>query len=115
MRPGEPGTPGRIQSLDILRGGALLGMFIVHFHERSTEIGGIDDAIRTLIWRLVESKSHGTFALLFGAGFAILLRRAEGRGQPIAAFYLRRLALLALFGFAAHALFGFNVLLGYAV
>ena len=114
MRPGEPGTPGRIQSLDILRGCALLGMFIVHFHERSTEIGGIDDTIRTLIWRLVESKSHGTFALLFGAGFAILLRRAEARGQPFAAFYLRRLAVLALFGFAAHALFGFNVLLGYA-
>jgi uncharacterized protein len=105
----------RIPSLDILRGFALLGMFIVHFHARSTEPGGIDDLVRTLVWRLVESKSHGTFALLFGAGFAIQLRRAEARGSPFAQVYLRRLGVLAFFGFAAHAFFGYNVLLGYAV
>jgi uncharacterized protein len=105
----------RIDSLDILRGLALLGMFVVHFHDHSTEPGGLDDVVRTLIWRLVESKSHGTFALLFGAGFAIQLRRAETLGRPFAGFYLRRLAVLALFGLAAHAFFGFNVLLGYAV
>jgi uncharacterized protein len=105
----------RIQSLDLLRGVALLGMLVVHFHDRSTEPGGFDEVVRTLIWRLVESKSHGTFALLFGAGFAIQLRRAEERGAPFAGLYLRRLAVLAFFGFAAHAFFGFNVLLGYAV
>ena len=109
------GPAGRIESLDILRGFALLGMLAVHFHVRTTEPGGIDELVRTAIWRLVESKSHGTFALLFGAGFAIQLRRARQRGGPFAARYLRRLAVLALFGFAAHALFGFNVLLGYAV
>lgn len=105
----------RIECLDILRGLALLGMFIVHFHINSTEPGGFDDTVRTLIWRLVETKSHGTFALLFGAGFAIQLRRAEARGRPFVGIYLRRLAVLALFGFAAHAFFGYNVLLGYAV
>ena len=110
-----PAAANRIQSLDIIRGFALLGMFVVHFHARSTEPGGFDDVLRTLIWRLVETKSHGTFALLFGAGFAIQLQRAEGRGQSFTATYLRRLAALALFGIAAHAFFGFNVLLGYAV
>lgn len=104
----------RIESLDILRGLALLGMFIVHFHMRSTESGGIDALVRTLVWRLVESKSHGTFALLFGAGCAIQFRRAAHRGRPFTAFYLRRLVVLACVGVAAHALFGFNVLLGYA-
>jgi uncharacterized protein len=109
-------TPGdRIQSLDILRGFALLGMFIVHFHVRSSEPGGFDDVVRTLIWRLVETKSHGTFALLFGAGVAIQLRRAEARTRPFTTVYLRRLAILLLFGIAAHAFFGFNVLVGYAV
>lgn len=116
VAPALPTDAGeRLQSLDILRGIALLGMFVVHFHERSTEPGGFEDVLRTLIWRLVESKSHGTFALLFGAGFAIQLRRAEARGAPFAARYLRRLAVLAFFGFAAHAFFGFNVLLSYAV
>ena len=105
----------RLHSLDWLRGMALLGMFIVHFHVRTTEPGGIDDLLRTAVWRLVESKSHGTFALLFGAGFAIQLRRAEARGVSMTGRYLRRLAVLAAFGFAAHAFFGFNVLLGYAV
>ena len=90
-------------------------MFVMHFHDHSTEPGGLDDLLRTLIWRLVESKSHGTFALLFGAGFAIQLRRAESRNRPFTAIYLRRLTVLALFGIAAHAFFGFNVLLGYAV
>ena len=111
-----PTTPAnRVESLDILRGMALLGMFIVHFHVETLETSGFDELIRTLVWRLVETKSHGTFALLFGAGFAVQLRRAEERGGPFASLYLRRLAVLALFGFAAHAFFGFNVLLGYAV
>jgi uncharacterized protein len=110
-----PTAGDRVASLDILRGFALLGMFVVHFHARSTEPGGLEDVLRTLIWRLVESKSHGTFALLFGAGFAIQLRRAESRNRPFTALYLRRLAVLAMFGAAAHAFFGFNVLLGYAV
>ena len=109
----DPGGT-RVQSLDILRGIALLGMFVVHLHQRSSEPGGIDDVVRVLVWRLVESKSHGTFALLFGAGFAILLRRADAGDRPLVALYLRRLAVLACFGFAAHLLFGFNVLLGYA-
>jgi uncharacterized protein len=109
------GPVERIQSLDLLRGFALLGMFVVHFHVRTTEPGGFDDVIRTLVWRLVETKSHGTFALLFGAGFAIQLRRAQERGRPFAGLYVRRLAVLALFGVAAHAFFGFNVLLSYAV
>ena len=110
-----PVAGDRILSLDILRGLALFGMFVVHFHARSTEPGGLEDLLRTLIWRLVESKSHGTFALLFGAGFAIQLRRAERRNRPFAAIYLRRLAVLLLFGAAAHAFFGYNVLVGYAV
>ena len=76
---------GRIGSLDILRGMALLGMFIVHFHVRTLEATELDELIRTLVWRLVESKSHGTFALLFGAGFAIQLRRAEERGADMRA------------------------------
>jgi uncharacterized protein len=109
------GATDRIHSLDILRGVALFGMIVVHFHDHSLEPGGIDDVVRTAIWRLVEEKAHGTFALLFGAGFALQLRRAEARGDSFVSIYLRRLAILALFGFAAHALFGFNVLLSYAV
>ena len=111
----EPSGGARVQSLDILRGFALLGMFVVHFHQKTMEASGLDEAVRTAVWRLVEGKSHGTFALLFGAGFALLMQRADARSRPFVPMYLRRLGVLAVFGFAAHALFGFNVLLGYAV
>src|SRR5262249_55069722 len=91
-------------------------MILVHFHEHSREMGGgFEDWIRTAIWRGVEDKSFGTFALLFGAGFALQLRRADARGTPFVLSYFRRLAVLAVFGFIAHAFFGFNVLLTYAV
>ena len=109
-------SANRIQTLDVLRGLALLGMIVVHFHNHTLEIvTGINEILRTLVWRLVEEKSHGIFALLFGAGFAIQLRRADARGGPFAGRYLRRLAVLFLFGFVAHAGFGYNVLIGYAV
>ena len=109
-------SPDRIQTLDVLRGLALFGMIVVHFHNHTQEIvTGVNEILRTLVWRLVEEKSHGTFALLFGAGFAIQLRRADARGGPFAGRYLRRLAALFLFGVIAHAGFGYNVLIGYAV
>ena len=114
--PTPPTDPARrMASIDVLRGLALLGMLVVHFHDRSSDPGGFDETVRVLVWRLVESKSHGTFALLFGVGFALQLRRAEARGETFTWRYLRRLAVLACFGFCAHAFFGFNVLLGYAV
>lgn len=108
-------TAERLHTLDVLRGFALLGMILVHFHMHSQERSGVDELVRTFIWRMVETKSHGTFALLFGVGFALQLRRAEARGAPFTGIYLRRLAVLALFGLAAHVLFGFNVLMSYAV
>jgi len=112
----------RIHALDILRDFALLGMILVHFHEAASGFhdlpgnarSAIEEVISWAIWLLVETKSHATFAFLFGAGFAIQLRRAEARGAPFLSLYLRRLLVLACFGFAAHALFGYNVLLGFA-
>src|SRR5687768_4535437 len=98
-------APPRIELLDVLRGFALFGMIVVHFHQRvHTEVTGPEDLIGWAVWVGLESKAWGTFAFLFGVGFAVLLRRAEVRGQPFAAFYLRRLAVLALFGVAAEVL-----------
>jgi uncharacterized protein len=53
--------------------------------------------------------------MLFGVGFAVQLTRAEARGEPFVGRYLRRLAALAVFGFIAEGVFGYNVLLGYAM
>src|SRR4029079_13239861 len=89
----------RLVALDVLRGLALLGMILVHFHQKMrAEASGVEDLIGWAVWVLVEQKAWATFASLFGAGFSILLRRLEQRGSPAAAIYLRRLAMLAIFG-----------------
>ena len=106
---------GRVQSLDILRGFALLGMILVHVHQHlERPATSLEDAISWFIWVGVEQKSWATFAFLFGVGFAILLRRIQARGAPVTSLYLRRLFGLALFGIPAYALFGFRILLDYA-
>lgn len=107
---------GRIHALDILRGLALFGMILVHFHQRTRlDVAGLEGVIPWAVWVLVEQKSWGTFAFLFGAGFAVLLRRLESRGDPVVPIYLRRLIGLAAFGVIAQVGFGFTILFAYAV
>jgi uncharacterized protein len=113
---GRVGLQHRIHTLDILRGFALFGMIVVHFHQFvHTPATGLEDLIGWVVWVGLETKSWGTFAFLFGVGFAILLRRAQQKGLPFVAIYLRRLVVLALFGVIAEAVFGFKVLLEYAL
>ena len=105
----------RIAVLDVLRGIALLGMFLVHFSTFAQGGEGADGVYQAFVRLMLEERFWAMFAILFGAGFAVQLARSEARGDAFLPRYLRRLATLAVFGFLAHALFGFNVLLGYAV
>jgi uncharacterized protein len=108
-------TDVRLHTLDILRGLALFGMILVHFHQKMRiEVTGLEDLIGWGVWILVEQKAWGIFAFLFGVGFAVLLRRLEARHAPVVPIYLRRLAGLALFGLIAQIGFGFHILLEYA-
>src|SRR6476646_7879667 len=105
----------RLHSLDILRGLALAGMILVHFHQRlERPSSGVEDLVGWGVWILAEQKAWGIFAFLFGVGFAVLLRRLEARQASIVPIYLRRLITLALFGLIAQVGFGFNILLAYA-
>ena len=85
--PSEPApidADERLHSLDILRGLALAGMILVHFHQRLAKpVTGAEDLIGWFVWIFVEAKAWGTFAFLFGVGFAVLLRRLEARGEAI--------------------------------
>src|SRR5258705_13863539 len=113
VRPVE--SEERLHALDVLRGLALFGMILVHFHQKMRlESTGLEDLIGWAVWVLIEQKAWATFAFLFGAGFAILLRRLERRGAPVVVVYLRRLAMLAVFGIIAEVGFGFHILFAYA-
>jgi uncharacterized protein len=105
----------RLHVLDVLRGIALLGMFLVHFHDYSSDGVGLAGVYQQAVRLLLEERFWAIFGMLFGVGFAIQFRRADARGERFVRKYLRRLLALAAFGFIAHAVFGFNVLLGYAI
>ena len=110
----------RIEVLDILRGIALVGMFMVHFNmyeatPAGAEPGRLAAFVENVLGMFIEERFWGIFGMLFGVGFAVQLTRAEARGEPFVARYLRRLAALAVFGFIAEGVFGYNVLFGYAL
>jgi uncharacterized protein len=111
----RPEADSRLDVLDVLRGVALLGMFLVHFSNFAAEGGPLDQRYQTMVALLFEERFWAMFGILFGVGFALQFRRAEARGENYLPKYLRRMAALAAFGLIAHGVFGFNVLLGYAV
>ena len=110
-----PANGPRLHVLDVLRGIALLGMFLVHFNNYSTGGGRLDQIYEKIVLLFFDERFWTMFGILFGVGFAIQFRRADARGEPYLAKYYRRLAMLAVFGFIAQGIFGYNVLLGYAI
>jgi len=117
----------RIEALDVVRGFALLGIFLMNvewFSRPLATLGtgltpGLAGANRVagwLIYTFVQGKFWTMFSLLFGMGFAVMLERANRAGRPFLRPYLRRIAALALFGAAHHVfIWGGDILFSYAV
>ncbi|HEX5633115.1 MAG TPA: DUF418 domain-containing protein, partial [Gemmatimonadales bacterium] len=118
MPQARPATQ-RIAALDILRGLALLGMILVHFHQLLERAPAaptwLDEAEGWFVWLFVEGKSWGVFAMLFGAGFALMARGLAARGEPVGRIMARRFLSLAVIGAALQVGTGFHVLMDYAV
>jgi len=118
LRKAEPvQIQERIESLDVIRGIALLGILMANMAWYSTpalyfEILGKnmltegiwDSAASSFINLLIQGKFYTIFSFLFGLGFSIFFERAKERtAKPILVFY-RRLFILLLIGLA-HAFF----------
>ena len=127
----EPFTPlsdsQRIEALDVVRGFALLGIFLMNiewFNRPYASFGdGMPRGLEGLDWLaswfvayFVQGKFWTIFSLLFGMGFAVMLVRAERAGQPFMKLYLRRILALAVFG-AVHFVYLWegDILFSYAV
>ncbi len=104
-------TRRRLTHLDILRGFALLGILLVNFEwftrplqaivlAGEENLAGLDLLAAQAVTTLGEGKFYPLFSILFGAGFALMLERARERGAPFWGVYLRRLAVLFVFGLA---------------
>ncbi len=104
------GESERIVALDVLRGFAIFGIFMVNmqffampfaeiFAPKAFDDGPLSER---LAWGLVkflfEFKFISLFSLLFGVGLVIQMTRAEARGHGFAPVFRRRLAVLAIIG-----------------
>ncbi len=123
-----PGGAGRVASLDLLRGVAILGilpMNILAFalvpaaYQNPLAIGSISEG-EWWSWRFThlffDQRFMTIFALLFGAGIALLDRRPLREGSSPAGRFYRRMAWLLVFGLV-HA-YGFwhgDILVSYAL
>lgn len=110
--PEPPLPPGRLISLDFLRGVAVLGiltMNVVAFAWPSAVYFGPrvpggpapswgNDVVFLIQFVLFDGKLRGLFTLLFGASMILFVERAWERGEEGEAVQGRRLAWLALFG-----------------
>jgi uncharacterized protein len=103
----------RIFTLDVVRGVALLGIFIMNvpgFNTSFSAGGGAEDlwpawwdrTAETLRDVLFSGKFNSMFSMLFAVGFTIQLERLLQRNPDGTRVYVRRIAWLLVFG-VAHA------------
>ncbi|WP_019612818.1 DUF418 domain-containing protein [Psychromonas ossibalaenae] len=110
-------NPGRIQSVDMLRGFALIGILfanilwysgyldspnIVRGDLLNTSI--FDETVLFLTRLLVHGKFYFIYSFLFGLGFYILYSRASSRYPSFSRYFIKRQLILFLIG-CIHAVF----------
>jgi uncharacterized protein len=115
----------RVPGLDILRGLALCGVLLEnmqHFASPSYSewaFGAQGSAAdRAVVWGLrllCDNKVYMLFALLFGHGIGLQLRRAAASQAGFAGLQLWRMGTLALIGFAHSLLWEGDILFTYAL
>ena len=118
----------RIQSIDALRGFALLGILTVNIQSFAMVSGafwspiaiGDGNLLNLWIWIvtrvLAGAKFMTIFSLLFGAGVVLMTSRVEAVSVRPAVIHYRRMAILVLFGVAhAYLLWSGDVLVAYGV
>lgn len=116
----------RLQALDVVRGVALLGIFLMNIEWFSRPLQamgtgidpgatGPDRAVAWAVYVFVQGKFWVLFSLLFGMGFAVMSARG-GSGPAFRGRYLRRCAALLAFG-VLHAilLWSGDILHAYAI
>ncbi|MGG2092822.1 DUF418 domain-containing protein [Bacillus sp. S13(2024)] len=102
----------RIYSIDIIRGVAIFGIFLVNWpvlagiesRDLTGVYEGLDRYIRLFYDIFVQTKFYTIFSFLFGLGFYIFMTRAEEKVHRPKILFIRRLFILLLFGFLHYVL-----------
>lgn len=113
--------------MDVLRGFALFGIFIVNIKSMvgplSNSITGTDLKLTgadlwadAAVYILAYGKFYLLFSLLFGMGFAVMMTRAETAGRRFFQIYLRRIVVLFFIGLAHGVLiWAGDILVSYSI
>jgi uncharacterized protein len=131
MRQDIPITPiagsNRIALLDIYRGFALLGIFLVNIRYMSASVnyyqhfewmiqGKWNAFTAWILEQFFDGKFYPIFSFLFGVGFGMQLNKMEEKGLFSTSFFIRRYFILLLFGlFHLIFIWGGDVLMLYAL
>ena len=111
MAEAAPG-PERIQSLDVVRGVAVMGILLANLPAFGLPISayfsplpaGGSGSAELAIWLanfvLVEGKMRGLFTFLFGASMLLVVERAEASGRDPLATHAARMGALFVLGLA---------------
>ncbi len=103
-------TSERIESIDVLRGFALLGILVMNIqlfamvtaaYSNPTAYGDLTGAnwwVWTLSHVFADQKFMTLFSALFGAGIVIMWQRAEATGRNATSLHYRRTFWLMVFG-----------------
>lgn len=127
-RPAPVTESERIESIDVLRGFAVLGILIMNIQSfamvgatylNPTALGPpstIDYAIWLVSHVVADRKFMTIFSMLFGAGVILMASRAEARGARPGPVHFRRMLILLVLGIMhAYLLWYGDILFHYAV
>lgn len=118
----------RLDSLDLLRGFALLGILAMNMQSYAMpgaayffplawgDMGGLNGAVWWITDVLADSKFIAIFSLLFGAGVVLMNDRAKAAGRGFASLHYRRMLVLLGFGLVhSYLMWSGDILVSYAV
>lgn len=116
----------RIVSLDIMRGIAIFGIFLVNmldFHSPMLYLDPVSwwsDTVDVVTYNIIDILAQGSFyplfSLLFGYGLVILRERTISRGERFLPIALRRLFVLMVIGIVhATLIWHGDILINYAL
>jgi uncharacterized protein len=126
INPTDPG--GRIISLDLLRGIAVLGILIMNIQSFSMpgvayinpttygDLTGLNKGVWIFSHIIANGKFMAIFSILFGAGIQLFTNNAETREKNSAALHYRRMGWLLVIGLIhSYLLWTGDILVGYSL
>lgn len=121
-------STNRIDSLDLIRGVAILGILIMNITSFSqigmaylnpmlgAGIEGINGWIHSFAFLFADMRFMSIFSILFGAGMMLFVRNIEQKGLKPVKYHYKRMFLLLGFGLIhAHLIWMGDILVPYAI